>query len=215
VSTSFRVLVLDLRDLQLLRTCLLQVPGRPFAVTGCSDVESALAAVAGRHPDAIVMEMHLGSDSGASVLRTLRAMHCRSPVVMVGRGADAQAAVDALRAGASDYVAKEALSPARLQRALQAAIDRSQMEQRLLRHRELVEAEHRELQRRHEELQADLDELTGEFAAVLAAVRAFLATIAPDHALTPAQRQLLREALDGCERARACARGAAPVRPGP
>ena len=201
VPTPPRVLILDPRDLPLLRNCLQQVPGSSFVITACNDVESALAAIAGRQPDVILAEVHVTDEGGTGVLRMLRAVNCRAPVVMTGRGVDALAAVDILRAGAADFVAKEGLTPVRLHRALQTAIERGHLEQRLAKHRELVESEHRALQQRCGDLEAELDSLAGELAIVLAAVREFLATIGPDHEWSPEQRTLLRDALAGCARA--------------
>ncbi len=198
-----RVLVLDPHDQQLLRTSLLQITGRLFVITCCSDLESAVGAIAARHPDVVLMEMQLGDESGIRALRMLRSMHCRSPVVMTGRDGDEQTAINALRAGAADYLAKESLTAPRLERAMLFALERGRIEERMAKHREQVDVEHRALQQRHDELQASFDTTVRAFTAALAGVRAFLSTIADGHPWEGAQRELLREALSRCEHVRA------------
>jgi DNA-binding response OmpR family regulator len=201
-ASPIRVLLLDPRDHEQLRACLLQGNAHLFLVTACTNVDEALAAVAVRHPDVVVLEMQLGDESGIRMLRMLRAMHCRAPVVMTGRGGDEQTAINALRAGAADYVAKEMLTPARLERAIQFALERGRIEDRLAKHREHADAEHRALQQRHDELQASFDATVRAFAGALAGVRAFLLTIVDGHPWEGAQRELLREALSRCDQAK-------------
>ncbi|MBL8754472.1 MAG: response regulator transcription factor [Planctomycetes bacterium] len=201
-ASPIRVLFLDPRDHAQLRTCLLQGNAHLFVVTACADVDEALAAVAVRHPDVVVMEMQLGDESGIRTLRMLRSMHCRAPVVLTSRDGDEQTAINALRAGAADYIAKETLTPARLERAILFALERGRIEERLAKHRENVDAEHRALQQRHDDLRASFDTTMRAFATALAGVRAFLTTIVDGHPWEGAQRELLREALSRCDQAK-------------
>jgi len=56
--------------------------------------------------DLALFDYHLGSKSGLSVLRDIRAAKISTPVVMLTADSSQQLAVECFRAGASDFIAK-------------------------------------------------------------------------------------------------------------
>ncbi|HEX6810796.1 MAG TPA: response regulator [Planctomycetota bacterium] len=200
MSSPLRVLILDpdLRSIQLTRTCLSQLPGRQFAVAAFTDVESGLATLASRPPDLVLLEVQLRGENGLRLLQVMRAMQCRAPVIVLSSHGDAQTAVTALRAGAADYVAKNDLTPARLERAVNLALNKISLERRLADHRKRLGARHRSLQLRHDELRASIDVLSRDLADSFASLQTFLAAFEGETALTDEQRTRLHEALEGC-----------------
>lgn len=202
-STSpapLRILILD-RDrqsLQGLRSCLERIPGRRLLITACATVESALAAMAPRHPDLILMEQDLGDETGPRLLPVLRGMQCQSPVIMLSGTGSAHAAVTALRAGATDYLPKATLDPVRLERAIQYAIDKTRVEQRLSAQREQLLAAHRQLQAGHDELRLGVDLLARDLTRALDALRGFLGAFTDESALSADQTDRLHQAIGHC-----------------
>jgi DNA-binding response OmpR family regulator len=195
-----RILILD-RDrqsLQMVRGCLERIPGRRLLVTACASVESALAAIAPRHPDLILMEQDLGDETGPRLLPVLRGLQCHSPVIMMSASGNAHAAVTALRAGAADYLNKTTLDPARLERAIQFALDKSRVEQRLSAQREQLLASHRELQTDHDQLRLGVDLLARDLTQALDALRGFLGAFPDEGALTADQSERLQQAVARC-----------------
>lgn len=87
-----------------------------------TDAETARALLREESFDCVLLDHHLGRDTGLALLAALKADGVNAPVVMLtGRG-DEQVAVTALKAGASDYLSKSDLSPVQLRRAVRAAI---------------------------------------------------------------------------------------------
>jgi DNA-binding NarL/FixJ family response regulator len=195
-----RILILD-RDrqsLQGLRSCLERIPGRRLLITACATVESALQAIAPRHPDLILMEQDLGDETGPRLLAVLRGMQCLSPVIMLSGVGNAQSAVAALRAGATDYLPKATLDPVRLERAMQYALDKTRVEQRLGAQREQLLASHRQLQAGHDELRLGVDLLARDLTHALDALRGFLGAFPDESALSADQSDRLRQAVGHC-----------------
>jgi DNA-binding response OmpR family regulator len=76
-----------------------------YRVTAVADGAAALAAIAGRDFDLVVLDLMLPSVDGLSVLRELR--HAGStPVVVVSARGDEDDRIRGLQLGADDYVAK-------------------------------------------------------------------------------------------------------------
>jgi FixJ family two-component response regulator len=73
-----------------------------FMVTPVPDGPSCLDLVATRIPSAIVLDMEHPHDIGLDLLRSLKAWHCPSPIVVVSRKADVRLAVEAMKCGALD-----------------------------------------------------------------------------------------------------------------
>jgi DNA-binding response OmpR family regulator len=195
-----RILILD-RDrlsLQMVRSCLERIPGRRLLITACATVESALQAIAPRHPDLILMEQDLGDETGPRLLPVLRGMQCHAPVIMLSGAGSAHAAVTALQAGAADYLAKATLDPARLERAIQFALDKTRVEQRLGAQREQLLTAHRQLQTGHDELRLGVDLLARDLTRALDALRGFLGAFPDEGALSADQSERLQQAVGHC-----------------
>lgn len=65
-----------------------------------------LAAVERRRPDVVIANFDLGPDDGLDLLRRVKAMRMGTPVFMIGNRPMVEAAVVAMKLGASDVVTK-------------------------------------------------------------------------------------------------------------
>ncbi len=77
-----------------------------FLVETASDGAAALEAHAERPPAVVVSDLRMPGIDGAELLRRLREKDPRLPVIMVTAASDVGSAVDAMRAGAEDYLTK-------------------------------------------------------------------------------------------------------------
>ena len=59
-----------------------------------------------RHPDVVVLDVHLPDLSGLDMLRRLRELDARSPVIFITGHGDADDAIEAMKLGAYDYLLK-------------------------------------------------------------------------------------------------------------
>ena len=79
---------------------------RGFAVTSATDVESALVAARQRPPEAVVLDLNLGSASGLGLIRPLRELSPACRIVVLTGYASIATAVEAIKLGATQYFAK-------------------------------------------------------------------------------------------------------------
>jgi PAS domain S-box-containing protein len=86
------------------------------------DGASAQAAIANGPFDCILLDYQLPGTDGLEVLRTLRMAGVRTPVIMLTGQSDAQIAVELMKAGATDYLAKGLLTPETLSSSVRNAL---------------------------------------------------------------------------------------------
>jgi two-component system KDP operon response regulator KdpE len=99
-----RILVVD-DEPQLLRALRINLQARHYDIVTATDGAGALTSVEKDKPDLIVLDLGLPDMDGVDVIRRLRVWSPVPIVVLSGR-ADSHDKVDALDAGADDYVTK-------------------------------------------------------------------------------------------------------------
>ncbi len=95
-------------------------------VRGANDVDQARAMIADPHEpdfDAIMLDHWLTGEEGAALVREVRALKPELPLLVLTAQSSVAGAVEAMRAGASDFLVKP-LAPDRLLAALNVATDR-------------------------------------------------------------------------------------------
>jgi two-component system, OmpR family, KDP operon response regulator KdpE len=98
------VLVID-DDALLLRALQINLSARDYRVSTASDGTSGLAAMARDRPDVVIVDLGLPDIDGTDVIRGIRGWSSAPIIVLSARGQENQK-VDALDAGADDYVTK-------------------------------------------------------------------------------------------------------------
>jgi signal transduction histidine kinase len=92
--------------------------------------ESGLLAIENDCPDCVLLDHSLPGIDGVEVLRRLRVEHPYLPVVMIdGKGNDV-VAVQSMKEGAQDYIAKSTITARTLERAVRMAIERCELQKR-------------------------------------------------------------------------------------
>jgi len=99
-----RVLVVD-DEPQILRALQTNLRGAGYEVDTAASVEQALAAVAIRPPEAVILDLILPDGNGSDVTRELRRWSS-VPILVLSAVGDEREKVAALDAGADDYVTK-------------------------------------------------------------------------------------------------------------
>ena len=99
-----RVLVVD-DEPQILRTLRINLQARDYEVVTASSGRGALQAASETHPDLVVLDLGLPDLDGVEVVRSLRTWTAVPILILSGR-LDSVAKVEALDAGADDYVTK-------------------------------------------------------------------------------------------------------------
>jgi DNA-binding NtrC family response regulator len=100
-----RVLIAD--DEKNMRWVLSQaLESEGYEVIEAADGKEALSAVADQAPDILVLDHKMPAPDGMEVLRRIRAKGHRFPVIMLTAHGNVQSAVEAMKAGASEYLTK-------------------------------------------------------------------------------------------------------------
>jgi signal transduction histidine kinase len=168
----------DEDDAFLTRELLANIPSSQFSMDWEPDYTAARDAMGRCSHDVYLIDYRLGDRTGLDLIREANRQNCAAPLILLtGQG---QQAVDleAMRAGAADYLEKSKLDATMLERAIRYSMQNKQseeeLEQRVLeRTRELAEAnaslQHEiEVRIQAEEALREADHRKDEFIATLA-----------------------------------------------
>ncbi|MBD2505209.1 hybrid sensor histidine kinase/response regulator [Anabaena azotica] len=107
-----------------------------FRVANCElewvdNYEAAKIAIAQFRHDIYLVDYRLGSHSGLELLREATAQGCTSPIILLTGQGDWEIDLEAMKAGAADYLEKNQLNAPLLERSIRYAIERKQTEQKI------------------------------------------------------------------------------------
>ena len=100
--------------------------GMGIAVTGARSLAEAYARLAEGAPSLCLSDLRLPDGSGIELVRRLHALHPQVPVAVITAYSSADGAVEAMQAGAFDYMAKP-IELTRLRRLISQAVDLSRL----------------------------------------------------------------------------------------
>ncbi|MEW2256736.1 fused response regulator/phosphatase [Streptomyces sp. NPDC047869] len=99
----------------------------PHTLTRCRTAAEARATLASDAVDCVLLDLHLPDASGLESVRAIQSNTHAAIIVLTGLD-EPRAGVDALAAGAQDYLIKGKVEPDLMQRALRYAVQRKQAE---------------------------------------------------------------------------------------
>ncbi|MDH3445591.1 MAG: response regulator, partial [Deltaproteobacteria bacterium] len=139
---SRRILLIEdnLGDARLLAEVLKDVPGQPFELVHAEMVSSALEWLNREHFEAILLDLSLPDGQGFGVLQRLLDEAPSIPVLVLTGLKDEEMALNALSAGAQDYLVKGSLDGEFIARAIRYAIQRKELVERARALREIDQA---------------------------------------------------------------------------
>jgi len=91
-----------------------------------------LTALADENFDVVVMDMSLPDGAGLANVPLIRAKAPELPIIVAGDSTDEAVALEAVHAGAQDYIVKGQLTPGWLERSIRYAIERNRVDRALL-----------------------------------------------------------------------------------
>ncbi|MFI9244864.1 PP2C family protein-serine/threonine phosphatase [Streptomyces sp. NPDC053086] len=125
---GFRILLVEDDDGDaLLVEELLHDTGLPHTLARCHTAADARAALASAVLDCVLLDLHLPDASGVETVQAIQADTQAAIIVLTGLD-EPRAGVDALAAGAQDYLVKGKVDPDLMQRAVRYAVQRKQAE---------------------------------------------------------------------------------------
>ena len=108
-----------------------QIPSGEFHVTHVGTVAAAVQALRGQDFSVVLLDLTLPEMPALAAIQTLQSAAPLVPVVVLGNWEDQRLALQAVRAGAHDFLMKRDIVPADLGRSLRYAIERKCAEGRL------------------------------------------------------------------------------------
>jgi two-component system, sensor histidine kinase and response regulator len=123
MEETLKILIVDddQVDRMMVRRALARA-GMPVKLEEACDGETMLTALESQTFDCIFLDYQLPGQDGLALLQQLRHAGIRIPIIMLTGQGDEQIAVELMKAGASDYLAKTTVSPERLEQVLRNAI---------------------------------------------------------------------------------------------
>src|SRR6266571_1547404 len=113
-------------------------------LTTASSGEEGLKKIPLIKPDLVIMDIRMGGSNGLETLRRLRQTDAKLPVIMMTAYGSTQAAIEAMKLGAYDYLLKPFDVP-KLKQTVAAALNAARAMKRVVSYQPLLESEDYEL----------------------------------------------------------------------
>ncbi len=129
-SNKIRVLLVedDEDDYVLATSLLTEIHAGKFEPVWARTYDEALEKIADERFDVCLLDYRLGSHNGLELLREARKLSFHGPLILLTGQSDPQLDFEAMRAGASDYLVKDQINAANLERSIRYSIQQKQME---------------------------------------------------------------------------------------
>lgn len=140
-NETIRVLIVedDEDDYVLTTSLLAEIGADRFEIEWISTYDAALEKVAGSEHDVWLLDYRLGAHNGLDLLRAAQAGGFGVPIILLTGQGDHEIDVEAMKAGAADFLVKGQINAANLERSIRYAIQKRQMEDeraKTIRHQE-------------------------------------------------------------------------------
>ena len=131
--TALRVLIVDddEDDFVVAQSLLSQIEGQQFEVEWAATYEDGLEAIGRGQHDVYLLDFHLGARTGLELLREIVSSGHKAPTILLTGQGDHDIDVEAMRAGALDYLVKGRIDSALLERSIRYAVERNRVERQL------------------------------------------------------------------------------------
>jgi two-component system sensor histidine kinase/response regulator len=141
-SSRLQILLIDddREDFILTRDMLDEIEDRRFHLDWIPDYNTALKAINKKKHDVYLVDYRLGKYNGIELLREAIKQGCKAPVILLTGQGDHELDLEAMKAGAADYLVKGQFGANLLERSVRYALERKRVEEEYLKAREEAEA---------------------------------------------------------------------------
>ncbi|MFM2090743.1 MAG: hypothetical protein RLZZ127_1232 [Planctomycetota bacterium] len=116
-------------DRVVVEACVAEVAS-DIQIEWAGDLASAMACLARRYPDCILLDLSLPDSSGLDTFITLHARAPQTPVVVLSGEDGSETVLEVVRMGAQDFLVKGEYTPGNLARAVRFAVARERLRAR-------------------------------------------------------------------------------------
>jgi two-component system cell cycle sensor histidine kinase/response regulator CckA len=139
-NTLVKILLVDddEDDFIITRDLISRIGGRQYRLEWINNYADGLAAVQRGEHDICLLDYRLGERTGLELLRESLPFNNRPPMILLTGQGDHEIDVEAMKAGASEYLIKGQLNPDMLERAIRYAIEGARAQENLRHERDLI-----------------------------------------------------------------------------
>jgi PAS domain S-box-containing protein len=125
-SGLIRILLIedDEDDYILTRDLLAEIPGERFSLDWAKTFAGGLEEISRNQHDVALVDYRLGAENGVTLLRAALERGCQAPIILLTGSGQHQVDLEAMQAGAADYLVKTQLRPDSLGRSIRYALQR-------------------------------------------------------------------------------------------
>jgi diguanylate cyclase (GGDEF)-like protein len=123
----------DEDDYIMTRDLLSEITGENFELEWVSTYNPALESMQENNCDVYLLDYRLGEHTGLDLMRKAMKNGCRGPVIILTGQGDREIDLEAMKAGAADYLLKNQLNAPLLERSIRYAIERKRTEDHIFR----------------------------------------------------------------------------------
>jgi len=144
---ELRVLIADddEDDYLITRDLLRQIGYPKYHTDWVPSYRAALQAIEQNQHDIYLFDYRLGEGDGLELLREALARGCKAPIILLTGTDDWQTDVEAMKAGAADFLVKGHLDVRLLERSLRYAVERKRAQEELIGYANEIERKNRDL----------------------------------------------------------------------
>lgn len=204
-STTLRVLMVDDDSMyrELCRRFLSKDPKSLYHIVGVADAQAAIAACRLEEFDCIIIDYLLPDSLGTDVIADLKIELGEEmpPAVILTAGGGEEAATQAVRVNAADFLSKRDVTSASLCRSIRNAVEKAQLKKSIRVHNKELNSAYTRLQQSTEEIKCFYHTISHEVKTPLTALREFISIINDEVVgpITQEQRELLGFSLESCD----------------
>ncbi len=158
-----RVLLIedDDDDCTILRSMLSEIGSTTFYLQWVNTYDAGVEGICRAEHDVCLLDYRLGEKDGLELLREATARGCGMPIILLTGQGGYDVDIEAMEAGASDYLVKAQITPDLLERSMRYSIVQKHADLELRRYRDyleqLVQERTRELEEANSKLQIEID----------------------------------------------------------
>lgn len=122
----------DIEDFMIIRENLSDIEGFRFNIEQADTCEKGIEMLSKNNYDVCLLDYRLGNCTGLDFLYKINAFLQKTPIILLTGQGDRELDVEAMKAGASDYISKQHTDGDTLERTIRHAIERKKYEGQLL-----------------------------------------------------------------------------------